>query len=100
MADKYVKLQDWQVECPDCKAPAGRNCRMLGEPLPNGVYCLARTTAPPPAPPVLREDESCFECGTTEGTFFGPNPCQEAINHDDSPVWRCERCYQESQDAI
>ena len=38
----------------------------------------------------------CISCGTTKNVTFGPDPYQSEINDDDTPVWMCDTCREES----
>lgn len=53
---------------------------------------------------ILKGNHQCCACGefgTPENPVtFGPDPYYQEIHEDDSPVWECERCRQESADEI
>lgn len=62
---------------------------------------LAIRGEPPRSDAEIEDAEPCCcSCGTTKGIDYGPDPYAEGINGDDTPVWLCERCYQESVDNI
>lgn len=46
----------------------------------------------------------CSECGckdTKENPVtFAPDPYQEEINGDDTEVWECDKCREDSRDCI
>jgi len=39
-------------------------------------------------------------CGGTEDLDFGPDPFDQEILDDDTPVWLCEPCWQDAADEI
>jgi len=48
-----------------------------------------------------REDSLiCCVCGTTENLEYGPDPYAEDVNGDDTAVWECFSCRQQSADDI
>ena len=38
----------------------------------------------------------CVSCGGTENLEWGPDPYAEEIRGDDTPVWECVHCREES----
>lgn len=42
----------------------------------------------------------CEQCGSTIDVTFGPDPYAQEIGDDETPVWLCAICIQESVDAI
>lgn len=42
----------------------------------------------------------CKYCSTTEDVTFGPDPYDEDVNGNGTPVWECGRCRRESADDI
>ena len=42
----------------------------------------------------------CSSCGEKADCEYGPNPYQHDVNGDDTPVWMCEPCRQQSADDI
>lgn len=49
---------------------------------------------PDDTPPV------CERCGADTGLTYGPDPYGLEINDDDTPIWLCLECLQESADGI
>lgn len=47
------------------------------------------------SPSVVTNEEKCESCGTTENVTFAPDPYDEDINGDDTPVHLCEHCREE-----
>lgn len=48
----------------------------------------------------MADEQVCFRCGTTEALTFGPDPYNSDVNDDDTDVWECDRCRQDSADDI
>ena len=42
----------------------------------------------------------CERCGTSINVTFGPDPYALEINDDDTPVWECANCRDESAGDI
>lgn len=38
----------------------------------------------------------CQSCGSTENVTFEADPFMDEIEHDNTPVWLCENCRDES----
>lgn len=49
---------------------------------------------------IMADEQVCFRCGTTEALTFGPDPYNSDVNDDDTDVWECDRCRQDSADDI
>ncbi len=50
--------------------------------------------------PPAGEAPKCVGCGTEVDLEFAPDPYQEEINDDATPVWECASCRVESMDDI
>jgi hypothetical protein len=48
---------------------------------------------PTPAPKPSRKPRKCPDCGNADANItFGPDPYNEDINGDSTPVWMCAAC--------
>jgi len=46
------------------------------------------------------ERPKCIKCGATDDLSFGPDPYDEEVNDDSTPVWECGNCRDERRDGI
>ena len=46
--------------------------------------------------PRITDETVCCSCGRKEGLEWGPDPYADEIGHDDTPVWECGPCRDES----
>jgi len=44
----------------------------------------------------VAEPPKCCSCGCTDNLEWGPDPYAYDINNDDTPVWECDHCREQS----
>lgn len=49
---------------------------------------------------VSRPCDHCGEVFQEKDLTYGPDPYTSEINDDETPVWLCDKCYEESCDDI